>query len=70
MLIDWFTVVAQIVNFLVLVALMKYFLYERIVRTIDEREKHIAKRLAEAGDKNKAARDNAERFRHETLTML
>ena len=27
MLIDWFTVVAQIVNFLVLVALLKHFLW-------------------------------------------
>ena len=32
MLIDWFTVVAQIVNFLVLVALLKHFLYGRLVR--------------------------------------
>lgn len=63
MLIDWFTVVAQIVNFLVLVGLMKYFLYERIVRTIDEREKHIATRLAEADDKNKEANRTMEHAR-------
>ena len=42
MLIDWFTVVAQIVNFLVLVALLKHFLWGRLVAAIDDREKRIA----------------------------
>jgi F-type H+-transporting ATPase subunit b len=37
-LIDWFTVVAQIVNFLILVALLKHFLYDRIIRAMDKRE--------------------------------
>lgn len=55
MLIDWFTVVTQIINFLILVALMKYFLYGRLIRTIDEREKRIVARFAEAEKKNKDA---------------
>jgi F-type H+-transporting ATPase subunit b len=55
MLIDWFTVVAQIVNFLVLVLLMKYFLYGRLIRTIDERQKRIVARFAEAEEKQKNA---------------
>ncbi len=55
MLIDWFTVVAQIINFLLLVALMKHFLFGRLVRAIDEREKRIAGRLAEAEQKNREA---------------
>jgi F-type H+-transporting ATPase subunit b len=50
MLIDWFTVAAQIVNFLVLVALLKHFLWGRLVRAIDEREKRIAGRLSAAED--------------------
>jgi F-type H+-transporting ATPase subunit b len=49
MLIDWLTVVAQAVNFLVLVALLKRFLYGPILRAIDSREARIAERLAEAG---------------------
>jgi F-type H+-transporting ATPase subunit b len=48
MLIDWFTVAAQVVNFLILVWLLKRFLYRPILRAIDEREKRIAARLAEA----------------------
>ena len=33
-MIDWFTVIAQIVNFLILVALLRYFLYGRIMDTL------------------------------------
>ena len=43
-MIDWFTVAAQIVNFLILVALLKYFLYGRIVDAMDRREQSIAQR--------------------------
>jgi len=47
MLIDWFTVGAQVVNFLVLVWLMKRFLYKPILGAIDAREERIAKELAD-----------------------
>ena len=53
MLIDWFTVGAQALNFLILVWLMKRFLYKPILHAIDEREKRIATELANA-DKKKA----------------
>ena len=55
MLIDWFTVVAQIVNFLILVWLLKHFLYGRILRAIEARENKIAASLADAGAKEKTA---------------
>lgn len=48
MLIDWFTVGAQAINFLVLVALLKHFLYGPILRAMDRREKGIADRFVEA----------------------
>lgn len=48
MLIDWFTVVAQVVNFLILVWLMKRFLYTPILDAIDAREQRIAAGLADA----------------------
>ncbi len=48
MLIDWFTVGAQALNFLILVWLMKRFLYKPILNAIDAREKRIAKELADA----------------------
>lgn len=55
MLIDWFTVAAQIVNFLLLVWLLKRFLYGRILGAIEARESRIAARVAEAGAKEKEA---------------
>jgi F-type H+-transporting ATPase subunit b len=48
MLIDWFTVAVQVVNFLILIALMKRFLYGPLVRAIDNRQQSIDETLAEA----------------------
>jgi F-type H+-transporting ATPase subunit b len=58
-LIDWFTVLAQIVNFLILVALMRRFLYGPLVAAIDAREKSIADRLAAALERESAAEAHA-----------
>ena len=68
MLIDWFTVGAQILNFLLLVWLLKRFLYRPILQAIDAREQKIAKALAEAQASQAAAaaeRDAFERKRAE-----
>ncbi len=65
MLIDWFTVLAQIVNFLVLVALMKRFLYGPLVAAIDAREQSIAARLAEAARKEQEAAARIEQLAKE-----
>jgi len=56
MTIDWFTVCAQVVNFLILVWLLKRFLYKPVLRAIDEREKRIAAQVHEAEEKNAEAR--------------
>ena len=45
--IDWFTVLVQAINFLILVWLLKRFLYKPILHAIDEREKGIATQLAD-----------------------
>jgi F-type H+-transporting ATPase subunit b len=55
MLIDWFTVGAQVVNFLILVWLLKHFLYKPILAAIDAREKRIAAELADANAKKAEA---------------
>lgn len=55
MLIDWFTLAAQILNFLVLVWLLKRFLWTRLIQAIDDRENRIAARLADADLKDKQA---------------
>ena len=48
MLIDWFTVGAQVLNFIVLVWLLKRFLYKPVLNAIDAREKRVAAELAAA----------------------
>lgn len=55
MLIDWFTVAAQMVNFLILVALLKRFLYGPIIKAMADREAGIAARLEEARRQAEAA---------------
>ena len=44
MQIDWITVAAQIVNFLILVWLLQHFLYGPITRAMQRREQRIAER--------------------------
>ncbi|NCC24036.1 MAG: hypothetical protein EOM25_02365 [Deltaproteobacteria bacterium] len=48
LLLDWFTVLAQAVNFLILVGLLKFFLYDRVLKAVDRREEGIRDRMAEA----------------------
>ena len=64
MLIDWFTIVAQVLNFLILVWLMKRFLYKPILRALDEREKRIAAELANADKKMADAQKKSDEFTH------
>jgi F-type H+-transporting ATPase subunit b len=64
MLIDWFTVGAQVLNFLILVWLMKRFLYKPILRAIDTREARIASELAEAAATKAAAEKERDDFQH------
>ena len=51
MLIDWFTVMAQIVNFLILVWLLKRFLYVPVLKAIDQREEKIKNQIRDAENK-------------------
>jgi F-type H+-transporting ATPase subunit b len=62
MLIDWFTVGAQALNFLILVWLMKRFLYQPILNAIDVREKRIAAELADAAKKQADAKKERDEF--------
>jgi F-type H+-transporting ATPase subunit b len=63
MQVDWFTVVAQIVNFLVLVGLLHRFLYKPIIRAMDAREERIAERLREAEEREQEADQEARAHR-------
>jgi F-type H+-transporting ATPase subunit b len=53
--IDWFTFAAQIINFLILLALLKRFLYGPILKGIAEREAEVASRFERAEIERSAA---------------
>lgn len=69
MLIDWFTVIAQIINFLILVVLLKRFLYRPVMQAMDERTKAIADRQAEAERKQQEAEQEAAAYRTRTRDL-
>ena len=63
MQVDWITTIAQIINFLVLVYLLKRFLYRPIVAAMNRREEHIAKRLEDAEQQSTEARQQGDAYR-------
>jgi len=64
MLIDWFTVGAQALNFIILVWLLKRFLYKPILNAVDAREKRIAAELADADAKKAEAQKERNEYQH------
>ncbi|WP_107667937.1 F0F1 ATP synthase subunit B [Cyanothece sp. BG0011] len=62
MLIDWFTIVAQIINFLILVFLLNRFLYKPIVKTIKARQQEIENRWQAAEKEKESAKNEANSY--------
>ncbi|MCZ2293014.1 MAG: hypothetical protein LC125_13830 [Burkholderiales bacterium] len=65
MSIDWITVLAQLANFLLLVWLLRRFLYRPILDGIDAREAEIARRLAAAEAAREDARAAEQRYQQQ-----
>jgi F-type H+-transporting ATPase subunit b len=63
-LFDWFTVGAQALNFIILLFLMRRFLYKPILHAMDEREKRIARELSDADAKRAEAQNERDEYRH------
>ena len=63
MQIDYFTIIAQIINFLVLVFLLRHFLYRPVIAAMDEREQKMVSRLKDAEQKIKEAEQETETLR-------
>ncbi len=63
MIIDWYTIIFQIINFLVLVFLLRHFLYRPIIRTMDQREQKIVKREEEAAEQKEEAEEQIKTYR-------
>jgi F-type H+-transporting ATPase subunit b len=64
--IDWFTFTAQIINFLLLVVLLRWLLYRPIVRAMNQREEKIANRLEEADQKCEEAEQKVQEYEGKT----
>jgi F-type H+-transporting ATPase subunit b len=62
MLIDWFTVVAQLVNFAVLIWLLKRFLYRPVLDAMAAREQRVRETVAAADRQKAAAEAEAQRL--------
>jgi len=69
MSLDWITVIAQIVNFLVLIWLLKRYLYRPILNGIDAREAEIADRMLAASHAQEKAEAAENRFIDEIATL-
>lgn len=67
--VDWIKLGAQLLNFVILVLLLRHFLYGRILGAVEERENRIASRLEEAEEERKEATEEAERHRREREEM-
>jgi len=63
MLIDWFTVIMQIINFLILLFLLHRFLYQPILKTIDKRQDQMQARWDAAAAEQEKARAEAAKHR-------
>jgi F-type H+-transporting ATPase subunit b len=68
-LINWFTVFAQIINFLILVFLLKKFLYGPIIKAMAERERKMAEALESARQAEEEARRRSLKLEEENRSF-
>ncbi len=66
MIIDWYTIIFQIINFMILVFLLRRFLYGPVIRAMDEREQKIVRREEDAAAKKSEAEQEALNYRRKT----
>ncbi len=65
MLINWFTVIAQIINFLILAFLLQHFLYKPIMQAIKERQAMIDAQWEDAKTAQSEAQREADTYRQQ-----
>lgn len=69
MQIDWVTLAAQVVNFVVLIWLLRLFLFRPIADAMRRREQHIEDRLAQAAEEKERAEKEAEAWREKQAEL-
>jgi len=69
MQLDWITTIAQVINFLVLVYLLKRFLYRPIVNAMNKREANIALQLDEAQQQSAVAQQQSNDYQEKVNAL-
>ena len=69
MKIDWITFAAQIINFLVLLFLLKRFLYQPVLSAMDRRKKRTEEELNSARAKNQEAEKALQKIKEQASEM-
>lgn len=67
--VNWFTLVAQIVNFVILLFLLQRLLYRPVVKAMEEREQKIAKRMEEAEQKRNEADEKLQQYQERSKEL-
>jgi len=67
--VDWFVLFAQLVNFLILIYLLKRFLYTRVIRAMNEREAKITARFEEAEKLKRKAEEAARGYEEKNSSL-
>jgi F-type H+-transporting ATPase subunit b len=63
MLINWFVVLSQIVNFIIVILVLKFFLYRPILEKIRQHQKKVEDELKDAAQKQKEAKELLEQMK-------
>lgn len=69
MLFDWFTFIAQFINFIILVLLLKRFLFKPVLKAVDERERSIAAQIQDAENVKKEAITELNDYRQKNMEL-
>jgi F-type H+-transporting ATPase subunit b len=67
--INWQQLLAQAINFAIIMGVLAYFVYKPVLRTIDARTERIRKAMEEA-DEVKNQKKELEKFRQEQLSKI
>lgn len=68
-MIDWFTLVASIINFLILLWLLKHFFYGPVMKAMRERQQRISGQMSEAEQREAEAQEEAEKYRRQRRAL-
>ncbi|MFP4528197.1 MAG: F0F1 ATP synthase subunit delta [Candidatus Kapaibacterium sp.] len=64
MQLDWFTIIAQIVNFAILILLLRHFLFKRITKAMDARREKISHEQEEARNNRERAEKLEQKYKN------